>query len=521
MAAPPPALIDIDDAQVMITTTKRKNRQTKVVEKIDVQFKLSCYHGIPQLEIKENEGNFEVAKKSDLTKYKKQVIQDILVYLFGYTNIKQNKDILERILMCSCGIETDPEIFALRILNDDNKTQIIDILKQEIMVLLFDVYEEIKNPPSELKLGNAFIEDTLDVYRCTYTFRVPQSDRIGYRFLYDHHHQSLRQFTEFLWETVTTIWINHPTDNEYITESIKFTRTYHECKEYVALSDVLEPCLAQASVYQHQNFNSFAYGLLQYVHILLKKEITKWIMNFINTLNTNQNPTGKQLNSEELFYLRQSMGGATANSRLRIYYGTQYRGFKQDMLIVICRSLLLDSADIDNAKIAFRLKIENRGHLRLLNQCGTEWVGEVMDLIKPKLFNLILMYRGQFKEILNELLDNTSLKESYRKLFDYEDLLSKFKLSVEPQDDADTEDQDIDMKDDECDTELDDDQIQTLFADCMDKTYHDFVSGVFTRSIWGYLKPLRPSPTNIAFRNALKLNFGSSKPKYSPLQTGN
>eukprot|EP01083_Nonionella_stella_P314854 1135771_1 len=157
------------------------------------------------------------------------------------------------------------------------------------------------------------------------------------------------------------------------------------------------------------------------------------------------------------------MGGATANSRLRIYYGTQYRGFKQDMLIVICRSLLLDSADIDNAKIAFRLKIENRGHLRLLNQCGTEWVGEVMDLIKPKLFNLILMYRGQFKEILNELLDNTSLKESYRKLFDYEDLLSKFKLSVEPQDDADTEDQDIDMKDDECDTELDDDQIQTLF----------------------------------------------------------
>eukprot|EP01083_Nonionella_stella_P113906 336274_1 len=254
-----------------------------------------------------------------------------------------------------------------------------------------------------------------------------------------------------------------------------------------------------------------------YIQILFKKEITKWIMNYINTLNTNQTPNGKQLNSEELFYLRQSMGGATANSRLRIYYGTQYRGFKQNMLVTICRSLLLDSADMVNAKIAFRLKIENRGHLRLLNECGTAWVGEVMDLIKPKLFNLVLMFRGKFQVILDGLLKNISLKESYLKLFDHEDLLTKFKLSIEPEDDADRED--IDMKDDDSDMDLDDDQSQSLLSECLDKTYHDFVSGVFTRSIWGYLKPLRPSPSNIAFRNALKLNFGSSKPKYSPLQT--
>ena len=203
------------------------------------------------------------------------------------------------------------------------------------------------------------------------------------------------------------------------------------------------------------------------------------------------------------------MGGATANSKLRVYYGGNFRAHTKTMLIMIVRSMLLDNATLPYARVAFRLKIETRGYLRILNNSCTKWVGELMDLITPNLHNIVLLSGGKFDKILTSLLQNVNLKQRWDDLFDHEHLTERYTTYVK---ERASEKENVEEKQQEPE------DLVALCALCLDKAFLDFVTGIFHRCIWSYLKPLAPSKETLSLRNKLKLSLSTTKRQMSSLQ---
>ncbi len=109
--------------------------------------------------------------------------------------------------------------------------------------------------------------------------------------------------------------------------------------------------------------------------------------------------------------------------------------------------------------------------------------------MQPKLAqNVVLMYSGQFKGLLNDLLKDEAIESEFYSLFD------GFAFSWENQ------------------------EGKKLLEQLKQKLFKDMVSGAFNRLLWGNLKQIKPDnnkkPT---LRNSLKLNLSTATP-FSSLQ---
>ena len=53
---------------------------------------------------------------------------------------------------------------------------------------------------------------------------------------------------------------------------------------------------------------------------------------------------------------------------------------------------------------------------------------------------------------------------------------------------------------------------QEVTEQCLEKLYKEFISAVFNKSLWGYLKKIRLEDKKISLRNKLKLTINTDKP---------
>lgn len=489
--APPPILETLgeDDSQVKIvhTSTQRKSNNTKKVQHIPIQVKLESVEGVPMLKLKEGDGKWQLASRPLFSKYRKHVVQEVLQLLFGIDHQKKNRKELDALLFAAAGLELDAQGLIDALFDDSMKATIFKKLKMEKTVLLFDIKEEI----------SAYRDGILDISPFV---------RDVFQALWDSKADDLDGFCAFIWDSLTEIWRAHPDDVSFTGATIAFTNEFGDSEEFTKLKSSFD------ELFDDKPFRTFAYAMFICTNRIFIHEVAKLVLECGKALSSGILGTGRKLDAEELFYLHQSMGGATANSKLRVYYGGNFRAHTKAMLIIIIRSMILTDATLPHAKVAFRLRIENRGYLRILNGPCTEWVGEVMNLIKPYLQNLVLLSGGKFDKILASILGNDSLKDRWLKLFNQGHLIGKYELY---------------MKDHASDKENDEEKNQQpadLIGFCeenLEKVYLDFVRGVFNRCIWGYLKPLAPTKETLSLRNKLKLSLSTTKRQMSSLQINN
>ncbi len=123
----------------------------------------------------------------------------------------------------------------------------------------------------------------------------------------------------------------------------------------------------------------------------------------------------------------------------------------------------MNKDNVLDAKISFRLRIEDNNGLRFLTEKGTEFVCMLGDMIQPKLRqNVVLMYSGHFHQLLKELLESNNVKCGFESLFQNFQFHSKDENNDDNKNDENKED-------------------EILFEQLRPKLYKDFVSGAFNR----------------------------------------
>eukprot|EP01084_Bolivina_argentea_P103521 185415_1 len=243
----PPVVDEFEnETKVMTFTTSRKNRQTGVEEEFDVAFRLTVQNGILSLEINEKGEKWEAAKKSSIHKYKKNILQKVLKHMLGYDSIKQHKDRLEIILCALIGVYEDTKLIVERTLGQAAVDEIVGLLQQERMVLIFDVLTVIES------------DDLCNI--TTYTLDV-------YNKLFSTHSQILNEFLLTVWQQLIDAWIKHPTDEEFITAVDEYRDTYDDIEQYKALQEVYQNFedAEWFSEYIEHEFSLFAYDLFDQV----------------------------------------------------------------------------------------------------------------------------------------------------------------------------------------------------------------------------------------------------------------
>eukprot|EP01083_Nonionella_stella_P072061 194045_1 len=472
--------------------THHTNRQTEEKEQIELLFRRRCQNGVLLLEMADK-GCWKAVSKGIMHKYKKKVFQQVLDKLLGYQQIKQNKDVLEKILYALCGIEEDPLMLIQKVLGSHGIAKVVQILQTHKIGLAYDVFQQIKNADETKSFAISSISGYLeDVYYYLYSLKDPCAD--------DNACTRLLNFLEYIWDHLLNNWKIHPADKDYINDGIKFVSAYHQSTEYELLQEQYQTLL-QNPLFEHKHlqFESFAYGMYLQVDGLLKMLIEKTVLEFVLE-HTSKHVSAREYDNEQRLYLTQSMIFSTINSQLRKVYGGNYSDQQRDMLIDIIRSMILPDEEYEATKIAFRIRIENNGGYRILTHVWTKWADKVIKLIEPEMPNIVLRYKGKFMGILETLLANVELKLEYQHAID----------------------QGMEVPNhDECDTKLDGNEEfdKVRYKVCRDKLFKMIVSGLFNRCIWGYLKSRRPERGSLTLRSSLKLSLSSSKPKYSSLQT--
>ncbi len=136
-----------------------------------------------------------------------------------------------------------------------------------------------------------------------------------------------------------------------------------------------------------------------------------------------------------------------------------------------------------------------------------------MDRIQPELNNAVLWTNGNFKPLLEELLDNKTLRKEYIELFEYSTVLELFESM---NGDSNNNDSDSDIKNDE--PEMTKMETFELYKDCLNRTFKDTVCGIFNRAVWGYLKQLKPDKDALTMSDKLRLTLNTTQIKFSSLQ---
>ena len=487
---------------VLSLTTVKKNRQTQLIQQINLSFKMTAVDGVARLELKENDGAYRVASKSDVTKYRKEVIQDILVNLCGYHDIDQRKSDLEKILYSFFDIEQHPSLVIDRVLTPTIKQEMVAELANHHPVLCYDILKRMQNhhncnhKEDELTSITSFLEDL-------------------YVHLYRSCFDVLEAFCIMIWTSMIIAWSAHPLDDAFTKSQIKFLTTFHGEEPYKLLQTEYVSVILQSAQSAHvgKHFGGFAFGIWRHIRGIFTLELLRLFGRKVIG-EQRLSAKGKALSSEELYYLQQSMGGATVNSLLRLYYGGNYRRNRRTLLLQMVKSLLLTAENVSNQRVAFRLNIENRGFMRLIHEQCTRWVGIVLSLMEKQMSHLILRHKGDFKCIEQIILQHLHCKNVFMELFDLQKVQQAFEQTISEQTESDAESKDEDL-------------IQsTLFADlygeCLEKVFQDFVHGLVNRKIWGYLKQMKPDPKeHISLRNKLKLTLYSDAKKTSSLQVHN
>eukprot|EP01083_Nonionella_stella_P065693 172320_1 len=492
--------------QELNITSTRTNRQTEEKSEIKYQFKMTCTNGIMQLEM-----NNKPVTKSKLHQLKGHVIKEVLVNLCGYINIDQNVDKLKLILYSLCGIEEDPRTVFEKLFDEETKGNIVELLESAKMMIAFDLFYYIKDH------GNKDADKSHILSITSFVWDV-------YVLLHIEFGDALDRFIEYIWNQLINTWVKYPTDCEFTDEMIAIISLYHESEEYIELEKAYKHLQNSNELdcgHKEMDFCSFAYPLYVYIEEMFIKEVCKLIMDVLVRISPNYN-SGKKLNDDELYYLHQSMGGATANSLLRVYYGGNFACDKKQMLISIIRSMLYNS-DIDNmsdSKIAYRIQVENRGGYRILTQTFTTLVGKIMSEIEPELNNIVLVYKGNFNVLLQTLIAKEQFQKEFHHLFNSDIVLNAFQSKMQDTE-AKRSDEDEEFESDEdidIDIDISSDYARKLYTDCLHKVYLDFMKGLFNRSIWGYLKQLRPTKDSLSLRNKLRVSLTSLNKQYSSLQ---
>ncbi len=150
--------------------------------------------------------------------------------------------------------------------------------------------------------------------------------------------------------------------------------------------------------------------------------------------------------------------------------------------------------------------------LRIINEPTTAWAADIMGMVKPEMNNIVLWTNGNFKPLLQTLLENKSLRKDFVELFEYNTVLEIFNSLCGSKED----DSDADMKDN--DAEMTKMEIFELYKNCLDRTFGDNVCGIFNRAAWGYLKQLKPPKDALTMRNRLRIGLNNINTKFSSLQ---
>eukprot|EP01084_Bolivina_argentea_P225150 380561_1 len=448
----------------------RTSRQTKQKEKFNVHFKRVVQNGIVSMKIKENDGNWADATKSNIHKYKKHVIKEVLAKLLGYDKVNQKKDKLEKIVLAIVGVEEDARLIVERILGKELEKNVVKLLTDHHVILLFQTRSSIRMGENLCDIN----EFTKDIYEK----------------FYDEYSQVVDDFLCIFWMELIANWTKHPTDKEFMQANNDFRDSYHELEEYKKLEQIYNSFQDESwfEKYSGDEFCLFAYDLSIHLINLFVKQVKKYLLKVVID-SVEIDIKRKEMNEEQKWYIAQSIGGATANSMKRKTYGGNLGEEKKEKLHEMIDSMLLNCEDYSKAKIAFRLRIENHG-LRILTEEWTDFVLMLLGKIQPILRqNVVLLSNGHFKDLLNDLLKEIDIQKSFCSLMDQ--YKSDFGIKVNDEE---------------------------MYIALRTKLGKDFISGVFNKALWGYLKQIRPPNGRLSLRNSLRVNLSTATP-FSSLQT--
>ena len=176
---------------------------------------------------------------------------------------------------------------------------------------------------------------------------------------------------------------------------------------------------------------------------------------------------------------------------------------------------------VANKSIPSRLLIENRGGLRIIDSRFFSFFEKIIDFVSGHMHNLILVHKGDFKSILNQV--NAEMeKVKFVELFDMDQLKTSIteylnKRDVGDEKSREQKDNTGDASSSEIPTNLKVDL--KVLQESLKRVKRDAAKGVVTRALWSHIKKMSPAKkSTISLRSKLQLFHMSTDSKYSSLQ---
>eukprot|EP01083_Nonionella_stella_P080742 221993_1 len=320
---------------------------------------------------------------------------------------------------------------------------------------------------------------------------------------------TLLEYIGQVWTSLNKSWMTNPSETKMHEHYIGLQETVNEWDICQSMRQIFD------SIESKNKWIRFVYGLNKtcydyYIQLLREQLLVAAYKEASNKRTSSQNDSADKL------YLIHGMGNATLNSMLRMYHGFNWTRNNKICLVTLTNNMLFKYKDLNeflsNDKVPTRLKFENRGGLRIMDDRFVKYVGGIIDNVTPELQNVFVKYKGELQQLLDAVCNKSKNNDDFQKLFDMQDIQEKAESFVH------NNYMDVDAKDTDTDTEEEEDDLEQLLQIALKRVENDLKRGVIVRCIWSYIKKLRPDQNTLTLRAKLQIYHMSDDKKYSSLQ---
>eukprot|EP01083_Nonionella_stella_P075017 203688_1 len=485
-------MLEATESLVKIHTTI-EHKKSKVTEHLVLTFKLTIFDDVGGdilLQLKENEKRMRTATSAGLNKYKKKVIELLLLHYFNYkapSDAKLGKAKLLSVL-CACvgiPIESVDDLIG-EFLTQDVVKRIYDFMNMQQPSLLIDIRETAKQNKS-LNMNDEFDMDYYSVFW--------ENDKVFVECL------------EIIWKQLNDNWKQNPREEAMLKAFLKM------CASFKNDNKIKELCEVFNSSITFNTWNRFIYGVFNSAYDHYKKMLRQELI-CIALEQAKQKPSPEQKDTNEKLYLTHGMANSTLNSLLRKYHGFNFRRNKKICLVTTVNYMLFQYNDLNQflkeSKAPKRLALENRGGLRIIKDTFCNISGSIIDAVTPHLHNVFLTYGGDLKALLQSVLNETAGFDEFQTLFDIVALKKKIQTFVNRKYNGECKEEEEHKSEENISLE----EVNVALT----RVHKDFVRGIAVRCIWSYIKRLRPNDNTLTLRGKLQFFHMTDKPKHSSLQ---
>lgn len=330
--------------------------------------------------------------------------------------------------------------------------------------------------------------------------------------LYLMHGKLLDQFLQGIHMEINDIWKDKVTDERMHQQ---WRVLCEQCKTSKVYQDLHAAYDKSVPVTPNYKWRTFIYCVMKALYDNYVRKIkTKLIAMAMKDAEAIVSRSTAFSNDEQ--YLVYSMAGSACNSLLRRYFGYNFSRSNKVYLVTTVYAMLFRYKNLEEFRakkgIPKRLYIENRGGLRIILPQFAELAKEIIVFLTPKMHNMVLIYGGKLKPILDDVLQKFQ-DYSFAALFDMQCLKERTTHYLSRGVQSKSDKIEMDAECEECKVDCD------LLARSIQRVKADFITSTVSRCLWSYIKRIKPETKHtLSLRSKLQIFHMSADKKQSSLQ---